>query len=117
MDCIISCKPVHESTIGSDLVCSCTCGKDFNDPATSQRGCVVVVKVVIKLESLTIIRELGVQIQTKYYSGKQTQLFIDKKRIKSVIINEGIKSFSVLFYMAFVVDKNKKMILAFQVNN
>jgi hypothetical protein len=61
------------------------------------------------------VRELGVQLQTKYFSGKERHVFIDKKRIKSIIINEGIASFSVIFYMAFVVDRNDKMILAFPV--
>lgn len=70
--------------------------------------------ITLVLESLTIIRESGVQIQTRYYNGKQSQLFIDRKRIKSVIINETISKFGVVFYMAFIVDKRSKMILGFQ---
>jgi len=64
-------------------------------------------------ESLIVIRDLGVQLETKYRSGKQTHLFIDKRRIKSIIINEGIKSYNFIFYMAFIVEGNNRMILAF----
>jgi len=31
-------------------------------------------------ESLIVIRDLGVQLETKYRSGKQTHLFIDKTK-------------------------------------
>jgi len=64
-------------------------------------------------ESLIVIRDLGVQLETKYASGKRTHRFIDKRTIKSIIINEGIKSYNFIFYMAFIVEGNNKMILAF----
>jgi len=63
---------------------------------------------------VTVIRELGVQLETKYSSGKRSFLFIDKAHIKSIIINEGIKSYGFIFYMAFIVEGQDKMILAFQ---
>jgi len=64
-------------------------------------------------ESLVVIRDLGVQLETKYLSGKKTHRFIEKQRIKSIIINEVIKSYNFIFYMAFVVEGNDRMILAF----
>jgi hypothetical protein len=35
--------------------------------------------------------------------------------VQSIIINEGIKSFGFIFYMAFIVEGRTKMVLAFQV--
>jgi hypothetical protein len=66
-------------------------------------------------ESLLLIRELGVQITKKHWNGKETHTFIEKSRISDVIINEGIQRFNIFFYMAFVVEGNAKMILAFEV--
>jgi len=68
----------------------------------------------VKEETLMAIRELGVQLSTKYYSGLETHLFIDKKKIKSLIINEGIHFHAIIFYLAFIVEGQSKMILAFQ---
>eukprot|EP01118_Nematostelium_gracile_P004144 TRINITY_DN14878_c0_g1_i2.p1 TRINITY_DN14878_c0_g1~~TRINITY_DN14878_c0_g1_i2.p1 ORF type:complete len:165 (+),score=25.07 TRINITY_DN14878_c0_g1_i2:90-584(+) len=65
-------------------------------------------------ESLVVIRDLGVQLETKSYGGKKTHLFIDKARIKSIIINEGIKSYDFILYMAFIVEGNNKTILTFR---
>lgn len=36
------------------------------------------------------MRELGVQINTRYRSGELKSLFIDKSQIKAIVINEGI---------------------------
>lgn len=82
-------------------------------------------------ESITVIRELGVQLDTLYYSGKEEHTFIDKTRIKSIIINEGLFSmrhqfsgphfasgvtqYKIIFYMAFIVEGKNRMILAFRV--
>jgi len=68
----------------------------------------------VKQECLTVIRELGVQLATRYYSGNESHLFIEKTTIKAIIINEGIKSFGIIFYMAFIVKGKQKMILSFQ---
>lgn len=66
-------------------------------------------------ESMVVIRDLGIQLQAKYYSGKESHLFIDKRKIKSIIINEGLTYYDFIFYMAFIVEGSDKMILAFQV--
>jgi hypothetical protein len=66
-------------------------------------------------ETIIVIRELGVQLETRYHSGKQTHTFIDKQKIKSIIINEGIVCYDIVFYMAFIVEGKNKIVLAFQV--
>eukprot|EP01116_Phalansterium_solitarium_P001977 TRINITY_DN11838_c0_g1_i1.p2 TRINITY_DN11838_c0_g1~~TRINITY_DN11838_c0_g1_i1.p2 ORF type:complete len:212 (+),score=72.20 TRINITY_DN11838_c0_g1_i1:1177-1812(+) len=58
----------------------------------------------VQEESLLVIRELGVQLQTRYYSGAVTHRFVDKKRIRAIVLNEAVKSYAVIFYMAFIVE-------------
>ncbi len=62
-----------------------------------------------------MLKELGVQLQTKTFSGKKTIVFIDKTKIKSIIINEGIHLYQVVYYLAFIVEGKEKMVLAYQV--
>lgn len=69
----------------------------------------------MRIESLTVIREMGVQIETKLYNGRQTHEFIEKSKIKSIIINEGFQDYSVQYYMAFIVEDRDNMVLAFKV--
>eukprot|EP01103_Thecamoeba_quadrilineata_P021552 TRINITY_DN993_c0_g1_i6.p1 TRINITY_DN993_c0_g1~~TRINITY_DN993_c0_g1_i6.p1 ORF type:complete len:104 (-),score=12.19 TRINITY_DN993_c0_g1_i6:191-502(-) len=68
----------------------------------------------IKKESLLVIPDMGVQVTTVHFSGKRNDLFIDKTKIQSIIINEGIQCFRVIFYMAFIVKGHDKMIIAFE---
>jgi hypothetical protein len=66
-------------------------------------------------ESMLVMQDLGVQLTTKYASGKETHVFIDKSKITSVFINEGITLYNVIYYMCFVVQEKDKMVLAFRV--
>uniref|UniRef100_A0A6B2LLF0 Phosphatidylinositol N-acetylglucosaminyltransferase subunit H conserved domain-containing protein n=1 Tax=Arcella intermedia TaxID=1963864 RepID=A0A6B2LLF0_9EUKA len=75
---------------------------------------VVIKGRMVKEESLLVIRDLGVQINTKYYSGGGTSEFIDRKKIKSIIINEGITMGDIIFYMAIIVRKKEKMVIVFK---
>eukprot|EP01027_Heterolobosea_sp_BB2_P005822 GEZU01008852.1.p1 GENE.GEZU01008852.1~~GEZU01008852.1.p1 ORF type:complete len:264 (-),score=8.94 GEZU01008852.1:172-861(-) len=71
----------------------------------------------IKEESLSVIYDTGVQMETKYYSGRVRHRFLDKEMIKAVIINEGFILNQVIYYMAFIVyDTNDKtkMVLPFE---
>jgi hypothetical protein len=70
---------------------------------------------ILFIERLVVIRELGVHIHTKYWSGKESSLFVDKTRIKAVVINEGFRFYTVITYLAFIVDGEDKLICAFQV--
>ncbi len=76
---------------------------------------VVNISWINRKESLTVLREMGIQLETVYYSGKRTNTFIEKQKIKSIIINEAIKSMDVVVYMAFILEGKTAMTLAFQV--
>eukprot|EP01101_Sappina_pedata_P003992 TRINITY_DN1633_c0_g1_i2.p3 TRINITY_DN1633_c0_g1~~TRINITY_DN1633_c0_g1_i2.p3 ORF type:complete len:128 (+),score=34.68 TRINITY_DN1633_c0_g1_i2:160-543(+) len=80
------------------------------DPSFGQSG----VDPSPFVESLLVIPDIGVQVITKYYGGKSIHRFVDKTQIKSIVINEGIHSFRVIFYMAFIVKGQDKMIIAFE---
>ena len=69
----------------------------------------------VKNESVLVIKELGVQLQKKFYSGAEKHVFIDAHRIESVFINEGFHRCSVIFYLAFKEKEGSKLILAFEV--
>eukprot|EP00474_Spongospora_subterranea_P010319 CRZ10777.1 hypothetical protein [Spongospora subterranea] len=64
-------------------------------------------------ETLLVVQELGVQITRKSFSGKESHVFIDKDKISSIVINEGITMFRVIYYMAFIVNGQSDMVLAF----
>lgn len=40
--------------------------------------------------------------------------FLDKAKIKAILINEGITMHRVVFYLAFVVEGRKQMVVAFE---
>lgn len=42
--------------------------------------------------------------------------FIDMERIRAVILNEGITMQRVVYYMAFVVEGEKNLVVAFKVH-
>jgi hypothetical protein len=67
-------------------------------------------------ESMLVMQDLGVQLTTRYRSGKETHTFIDKSKITSVIINEGITLYHTIYYMSFIVQEKDKMVLAFRVS-
>jgi len=62
------------------------------------------------------MRELGVQFNTTYFDQTSTEKFdfVEKSRIRTVIINEGITCGDIIFYMAFIVEGRNKMMIAFE---
>jgi len=68
----------------------------------------------VKEESLLIIRDTGLQLNKKFYNGEEKHLFIDKTKISAIVINEGIRSYDVLFYMAVIVEGHDRMVLVFE---
>ena len=74
-----------------------------------------VRKQVITEEFLIVMRGLGVQLGSVFVNGKSTQQFIEKKQIKNLIINEGIKSYKIVYYLAFMVEGKDKLVIPFQV--
>ncbi|CAN0012989.1 unnamed protein product [Choristocarpus tenellus] len=67
----------------------------------------------VKQESLLVIQELGVQITTKYVDGRETSKFLDKAKTRR-FFNEGITMHRVVFYMAFIVEGQGNMVVAFE---
>ena len=65
-------------------------------------------------ESLLVIRELGVQLVTRYRSGRERHRFLEHAEIVDVVINEGITFQRVVFYMAFVARDADRLVLAFE---
>jgi hypothetical protein len=63
---------------------------------------------------MLVMQDLGVQLTSKFVTGRETHTFIDKSKINAVIINEGITMFSVIYYMAFTVQDKDRMVLAFR---
>jgi hypothetical protein len=69
----------------------------------------------VEEESLLVVQELGVQLNTAYFNGRQRSKFLDLHTIGAVVLNEGISFFEVIFYMAFVIEGQPEMVLAFEV--
>jgi hypothetical protein len=63
-----------------------------------------------------VIRDMGIQLNRKRFSGLETHLFIEKNKISAVVINEGITCGDVVFYLAIVVRGKNRMILVFEVS-
>jgi len=58
----------------------------------------------IKLESLLVVSSLGLQHTTLYASGRRETFFLPHRRVKSVLIVEGITMQKILFYLAIVFN-------------
>jgi len=60
-------------------------------------------------------RELGVMRIAVTASGSEKKDFIEATQIESILINEGISCWSVLFYLLILLKKQEKpVVLAFQ---
>jgi len=68
----------------------------------------------IRSESLIAIEEVGVQLKTTYFNGRVDSKFLEKAKIRSVVMNEGITLCRVVFYVAFLMRNESKMTLAFE---
>ena len=64
---------------------------------------------------MLVVRDLGIQVSTRYRCGLNNSQFIDRGRIADVIINEGIRHLQVVYYLAIVVTGETNMIVAFSV--
>lgn len=65
----------------------------------------VIVFVLSSMFSVSSLLDLPQPIKTK---------FLDKAKIKAILINEGITMHRVVFYLAFVVAGRDKMVVAFE---
>ena len=67
----------------------------------------------MKQETLTIIRDLGIQLETETLGGSRTKEFHDISRIRDFIINEHVTFYYVRQYCAFIIENEKKLIVPF----
>ncbi|OQR91295.1 hypothetical protein THRCLA_09046 [Thraustotheca clavata] len=65
-------------------------------------------------ESVLVIPQIGVQLRKKQQNGNEKFMFLEAKCINAVVINEAITFADVIYYMAFLVQNESKMILAFE---
>ena len=70
--------------------------------------------LAVREESILVIRELGIQKRLTRWCGITQHTFVDAKRVKSVLINEGFQLHQVIYYLAVVVDKSPTMFLPFE---
>lgn len=70
----------------------------------------------LRPESLLVMRDIGIQVKTTYWSGRTESKFINRLKIENVVINEGITLWQVKPYMAILVKDQEKMTIAFEVS-
>lgn len=66
-----------------------------------------------RVESVTIIRNFGVQLRQVRFSGSESVRFLDKDSIQQVIINDGVLWYGAIYYLAFVVRGHDRLTLAY----
>jgi hypothetical protein len=67
------------------------------------------------LETVYVIRDMGIQLNRKRFIGFESHYFIEKSKISSIVINEGITYGDIVFYLAIVIHGQNKMTLVFEV--
>eukprot|EP01138_Halocafeteria_seosinensis_P012911 gb/GECG01013189.1/.p1 GENE.gb/GECG01013189.1/~~gb/GECG01013189.1/.p1 ORF type:complete len:249 (+),score=24.99 gb/GECG01013189.1/:1-747(+) len=64
-------------------------------------------------ESVLVIRELGVQLQSVAADGSVSKNFLERRLIRAAIINEGYRLLRIHFYLAFLMDHQEELEMAF----
>eukprot|EP00921_Rhytidocystis_pertsovi_P023687 GHVQ01037982.1.p1 GENE.GHVQ01037982.1~~GHVQ01037982.1.p1 ORF type:complete len:176 (+),score=9.59 GHVQ01037982.1:27-530(+) len=67
-----------------------------------------------KEESMLVIADLGIQLQTLLFSGARRYYFVDYARIKDIVLNEGVVAHDIIFYLAILVQDVNKLIVPFE---
>lgn len=67
----------------------------------------------VQFESVKVLRGVGVVLETKRRSGLLQRSFFDNENIRSVIINEGVTTTDIRFYLAFVIQNSNHLAVAF----
>jgi len=67
----------------------------------------------VQKESLLLIHDLGIQVKRSYVSGSVDRMFVERSRLRSVIINEGVGFSAVTYYLAFITSGDSELVLAF----
>lgn len=63
---------------------------------------------------MIIMDGLGIQLKRKTYAGTKKLLFVERSKIKSIIINEAISCANIYPYMAIITHDQGEMTLAFE---
>ena len=85
-------------------------GADRCGPARAGKNAAVLA------ESLLVVRDLGLQIRTRFALGAQRSRFVDRAHLADIILNEGITYQSVIFYLAVVVQGEDRLLVVFNVS-
>lgn len=83
---------------------------------TKQLNMLTIIIINI-IETILVIRDVGVQVKTVYLGGRSVSRFIDRSKIADIIINEAITMFHIRVYMAIIVEGEDKMVVVFQVSS
>lgn len=70
--------------------------------------------MTLRQESILVISGHGVQLEKVYFGGRKVSQFIELDKIEKVIINEGFRSQDVIYYLAFIMKNQNKLILPFE---
>jgi hypothetical protein len=73
------------------------------------------INIYFPIETILVIRDVGVQVKTVYLGGRSVSRFIDRSKIADIIINEAITMFHIRVYLAIIVEGEDKMVVVFQV--
>ncbi|SAM09185.1 hypothetical protein [Absidia glauca] len=79
-----------------------------------RQGLDIIPFFFIRLESLLVMRDIGIQVKTTYWSGRTESKFINRLKIENVVINEGITLWQVKPYIAILVKDQDKMTIVFE---
>jgi len=67
----------------------------------------------VQAESVTVMQQVGVLLQTHFTSGRVERRFLEWNAIDSIIINEAVSSCEVFFYMAFILTDKDRLTVVF----
>ncbi|CAI2380538.1 unnamed protein product [Moneuplotes crassus] len=73
----------------------------------------------VQTESLILSKQVGIQMEKLYFSGKVERLFVDTgksngiNKYRDVIINEAITPWQTYYHLAIVIDKHEKLLVPF----
>ncbi len=67
----------------------------------------------ITQESITVLHGVGVVLQTQRRLARSASVYIELDKVRSVIINEGLTTTDVQYYLAFIILGSDTMAVAF----
>jgi hypothetical protein len=68
------------------------------------------------VETLYVIKNLGIQITRTNRGGVDKSIFIQANRIRELVINEGLTPYDVKYYVAIIVSDASELVLPFEVS-